>query len=303
MLGEQGRKTRILLATLLMGGCLATAQEIEVRSGFVEDSLLIGQDVSYWISATYPAHLELAFPDSNYNFSPYELSSKRYYETQLLGDNMAYDSTVYLLQSFEIDPIQYLSLPAALLIGADSTIVESPKDSIILTELAPIVTDSTKLKTNLAYQEVDRAFNYPLMYYILGGLLLLIVVLLLIFGKRILRYFKLRKLRKEYESFNAQFTELVRSLRQSPLAEPAEKALTIWKKYQQRLDKLPFSSYTTKDILALDYTQELTNPLQSIDRLVYGKRASDKVYQDFEQLEDFAQHQYSKKVEEIKNGQ
>lgn len=277
------------------------AQEITVKGGFVEDSLLIGQDVNFWMSATYPPELEMVFPDSLYTFAPFEFSKKTYFPTQIVN-GLAYDTTVYTIQSFEIDKVQYLKLPAVILDDADSTVIDTPLDSIFLTELAPVVTDSTKLKTNLDYQAVDRQFNYPLMYYILGGLTLLILILLLIFGKRIWKWIKLRRLRIQYEQFSEVFNSYIKKLKVDPEPELAEKALIFWKNYQQRIDKVPFSVMTTKEILSQDFASELKEPLKSIDRVVYGKRIEENIYQDFEQIENFTQDRYTKKVEEIKDG-
>ena len=277
------------------------AQEITVKGGFVEDSLLIGQDVNFWIAASYPPELEMVFPDSLYTFAPFEFSDKTYYPTQIV-DGLAFDSTVYTVQSFEIDRVQYLKLPAVILNGSDSTVIETPLDSIFLTELAPVVTDSTKLKTNLDYQAVNRQFNYPLMYYILGGLILLIIILLLIFGKRILKWIKLRRLRMQYEQFSEVYNDYIKKLKVDPEPELAEKALVFWKNYQQRLDKVPFSVMTTKEILNQDFAGELKEPLKSIDRVVYGKRLQENIYQDFQQIEEFTQDRYTKKIAEIKDG-
>lgn len=278
-----------------------SAQEVSFKGGFVEDSLVIGQDVIFWVSATYPPSLEMVFPDSLYSFAPFEISGKTFFPTELKGDQ-AYDSTVYALQSYEIDKVQYLKLPAFIVNGTDSTILETSLDSIFLTELAPIVSDTTTLKTNLDYQLVDTQFNYPLMYYILGGLALLTVILLLIFGKRIIKWIKLRRLRAQYDQFSEVFNTYIKKLKVDPDPDLAEKALVVWKKYQQRLDKVPFSVLTTKEILNQDFTHELEVPLKSVDRVVYGKRVQEDVFQDFEQIEDFTQDRYSKKVDEIKNG-
>lgn len=277
------------------------AQEITVRGGFIEDSLLIGQDVNFWMASSYPPDLEMVFPDSLYTFSPFEFSDKTYFPTKIKG-GLAYDSTVYTIQSFEIDQVQYLKLPAIILNGTDSIVMETPLDSIFLTELAPVVTDSTKLKTNLDYQAVDRQFNYPLMYYILGGLAVLIIILLLIFGKRILKWLKLRRLRMQYEQFSEVFNSYITKLKVDPEPELAERALVFWKNYQQRLDKVPFSVMTTKEILSYDFAKELDKPLTSIDRVVYGKRVQENVFQDFQQIDEFTQDRYSTKVEEIKDG-
>ena len=93
----------------LIFSSILSAQEVKVDGGFVEDSLLIGQDVNFWITATYPVDLEMVFPDSIYNFSPFEFSSKTYFPTRTV-DGAAFDSTVYTIQSFEIDLVQYLAL-------------------------------------------------------------------------------------------------------------------------------------------------------------------------------------------------
>ena len=86
--------------------------------------------------------------------------------------------------------------------------MQTPIDSILLTELAPMVSDTTTLIANTNYEAVNRFFNYPLLYIILGSLAVITIILLLIFGKKIIRFLKLRKLRKEYENFqiNCQAT-------------------------------------------------------------------------------------------------
>ena len=281
---------------------VAKAQEVRINGGFLEDSLVIGQNINFWISAYYPPEMEMIFPDSNATFTPFEYASKKYFTTELRG-NFAFDSTVYTLQSFEIDPIQYLQLPAIILSKEDSISFATPLDSIYLTELAPVVTDTTKLKTNLAYQAVDRQFNYPLMYYIAGGLVLIAVVLLLIFGKKIVKYLKVKKMERDYKAFSQAFSEYIHRLKETPEPGIAEKALAIWKKYQERLDKIAFASFTTKEILALEFTQELQEPLKSIDRVVYGKRTQENIYQDFQQIEDFTDDRFQKKITEIKHGE
>lgn len=295
----QGKRWLLIIAFLCTQNL--TAQEITVKGGFVEDSLLIGQDVNFWMAATYPPELEMVFPDSLYTFTPFEFSGKTYFPTEVIG-GLAYDTTVYTIQSFGIDKVQYLKLPAVILNGTDSTVIETPLDSIFLTELAPVVTDSTKLKTNLDYQAVDRQFNFPLMYYILAGLILLIIIALLIFGKRILKWMKLRRLRTQYEQFSEIFNEYIKKLKVDPEPELAEKALIFWKNYQQQLDKVPFSVMTTKEILNQDFATELNKPLKSIDRVVYGKRVQENIFQDFEQIDNFTQDRYSKKIAEIKDG-
>jgi len=300
MQGGRGRKSIIFFGSILLSFA-GLGQEIKINGGFLEDSLLIGEDINYFISAYYPPEMELIFPDSNYKFTPFEFSDKLYFPTKV-ENGLAYDSTIYTIQSFEIDLVQYLQLPTIVLENEDSIVIKTSLDSIYLKELAPIVTDSTQLISNADYLMVNRAFNYPLLNIILGSILFIAIVLLLIFGKRIIKYYKLRRLRKEYESFSKKLTEFIRELKSRPDPDTAEYALNSWKKYQEKLDRFPFTKLTTTEILVKDYNRELEKPLKSIDRLIYGKRPTETVYQDFQQIEDFTQHRYNKKVEDIKHG-
>ncbi|MEQ9007754.1 MAG: hypothetical protein RLP12_07710, partial [Ekhidna sp.] len=110
------------------------------------------------------------------------------------------------------------------------------------------------------------------------------------------------RLRTQYEQFSEVFNSYINKLKVDPEPELAERALVFWKNYQQRLDKVSFSVMTTKEILSHDFTKELDKPLKSIDRVVYGKRVQENVFQDFQQIDEFTQDRYSKKVEEIKDG-
>lgn len=299
MLGRRGKRYIFLFAFLLW--LPGYSQEVQIKGGFIEDEMMLGESVSFWMTATYPPHMEMVLPDSTFDFLPFEFASRRYFETQLI-DEMAFDSAVYQLQSYEIEPIQHLFLPAVILKGQDSIVYETPTDSIAFIELAPVVTDTTKLQANVNYQTVSRQFNYPLLYYISGGLAVVSLIFLIIFGKRIMRYFKLRKLKKEYEKFSGTLATYIEKLKSNPEPELAEEALTLWKSYQQKLDSEPFPSYTTRDILLLPFTQELEKPLKSIDKTIYSGQPEETIFQDFQQIEGFTQHRYSKKVAEIHDG-
>lgn len=297
----KGPDSYFLMIMMALISLPAFTQEVSTRGGFTEDSLVIGQKINYWVAAEYPLAMEMIFPDSNANFSPFEWVGKQYFPSQLIGEQV-YDSTIYTLQSFEIDPVQYLQLNAFVLNDTDSIQFSIPIDSIYLTELAPVVTDTTTLKTNIDYQAVSRQFNYPLLYYICGGLALLIIILLLIFGSRIIRYFRIRRLAKDYRTFSEELDTYVSLLKKEPSSELAEKALSLWKRYQQKLDKVAFTTLTTKEIMTLKSTDELGSPLKLIDRAVYGGQANETLYREFQLIENFARERYQKRINEIRYG-
>lgn len=296
-------RDKLLATILLLTATSLHSQEVSVRGGFVQESMKLGQPVEYWLSATYPAHMEMLLPDSLYSFAPFEFSAKRYYASVQNGAQVT-DSVIYTLQSYEIDPVQYLELPGWVLMKGDTTAILAPKDSILFFAVSPaIVSDTTQLRTNTDYQAVSRRFNYPLWGIVLGVLAVLGVAGLLLFGKKIQRYWKLRKLRKEYALFSDRLTAYIRELRMAPEEGVAEKAITDWKAFLEKLESQPYSKLTTREIMSLEHTAELRDSLRNIDKCVYGKMKNEALYKDFEAVEDFTQHRYAVITDQIKNGQ
>ncbi|MEM9328605.1 MAG: hypothetical protein AAGA85_23260 [Bacteroidota bacterium] len=280
----------------------ALSQQVEVAGGFVQDSLGIGEEIQFWLKASYPPELELLLPDSNYNFAPFELVRREFVPTDLRAGR-AIDSAYYTLQSFEIEAVQYLELTALAISGTDSMVITSNQDSIYFKELVPVVTDSTVLKTNLSHVDVNRQFNFPMMWIVIVALFVVAVSVFLAFGSRIQRALMLRRLRRDYENFSSTIGKYIHQLKQDPRPEQAERALTHWKVYLERLERRPYSKYTTKEILAFEDNQELQGTLKVIDRTVYGKVTQAELFKKFQDIEDFTQHRYTMVVDKVKDGQ
>ncbi len=291
----------IVLSLLLSISSVGRTQQISVKGGFLEDSVAIGEEIHFWLSAKYPPDLQLVLPDTNYNFAPYEFVEKTYLPSELIGQQ-AEDSAVYTLQSFEIDPIQYLQLSAIILADGDSLALACEMDSIIFKELAPVVTDTTRLKTNIEFQAVGRQFNYPLLWIILVALFVLVSVFVLVFGGKIRKSWKIKKLKKEYQTFSNIISEHIRKLKENPQPALAETALTHWKTYLEKLEKVPYTKYTSSEILEQQRNAELRDTLRQIDKTVYGKIPQNDIFERFQDIEDFTQHRYSMTLDELKNG-
>lgn len=291
-----------IIGLLLVVGLATQAQEIKVNGGFQQDSLMIGEPIQFWVSARYPAELDMILPDSNFNFAPFEFLDRTYFETKA-DSSLAVDSVVYSLQSFEIDLVQYLSLPGIVLTRGDSTIVDTRKDSIYFRELAPVVTDSTKLIANTDYVDVSREINSPLLMIIGGALILIALIVLIVFGKKIRQKFLLKRMQKAHTQFIEQLAVYISKLKEKGEPEEVESAIGLWKSYLEKLEKKPITKLTSKEIVGYDFAAELTEPLKAVDRCVYGRMPSDKIYLDFQHLEGFAQNRYEIKVEKIKHGE
>ncbi len=293
----------LFISLLVLWTLVVCGQEIKINGGFIEDSLQLGNTVHYWVTAEYPKEIELLFADSNYNFSPFEFVNKFFIETQLRNDN-AFDSTVYGLKSFEIDLIQKLELPVFVIQSNDSIVLTAPFDSLFFEELVPLkeVSDTSQLIQNTQYKPVEQLFNYPLMWIILGVFLISIILIFLIFGQNIRNYFTIRRLKKEYLLFSNFISQSIHALKENVERDRAAQGLAQWKNYLEKLERQPISKLTTKEILALEFTSELKEALRNIDKSVYGNQRNIELYKSFQDIEDFTQHRFHMKIEDIKNG-
>jgi hypothetical protein len=291
----------ILFGLLFFHASTVFGQEVVLSGGFKADSVKIGENVAYWLKIKYPQHLQAVLPDSNYNFAPFELASKQFFESKIINTEVV-DSVVYILQTYEIEPTLYLKTEAIIFSKGDSLSIFSNPDSIFLKQLVSQVTDTTSLITNTEYVHVDEQINFPLLTYIVFTLAVISIIVLLVFGKRIKRHFKLKKLKKEYAQFSEYITIQIRTLKEKPTPQLAELTVAEWKKYLERLEKKPFTKLTTKEIVFDTTNKELEFPLKEIDKSVYGKIVNEELYKAFQSLEDFAQHRYAVTTEDIKHG-
>lgn len=279
-------------------------QDIKVNGGFLSDSLKTGEQTAFYLSAKYPSNLTLLFPDSSYGFAPFEFQKKLYFATETT-DGISADSTVYYLTTFELDRTQYLELPVYLVNPQDCTIYTSNQDSVRLIQLVGAIPDSITiqklpLKMNTAYHAVNFQFNYFILI-IAGAVLLVAAVLIwIVFGKRIALYFKTKKLQKRHADFVNAYNETVRQVQKAFSAANTESAVSLWKKYMEQLEALPYTKLTTRETLLLRKDDFLSRNLTAIDRAVYGNDTT--VVDSLENLKTFADQRFSKKLEEVKHG-
>ena len=157
-----------------------------------------------------------------------------------------------------------------------------------------VTAETVPLIENTTYRYVDLALNYP---YLVSGIILFIVLLIVsyfIFGKSIRVWFKLRKLNKDFEKYKAGFDRLKGETNQ--LAE----IIAFWKKYHEKLEGIPFTKFTTKELLRIEHIKRIENTLKSIDRSIYGGRKEDNGV--LEDLFKYSENKYLDKINEVKHG-
>lgn len=273
-------------------------QEIKPRGYFTEDTVQIGEEVDFAMVVNYPRGMEVLFPDSTYNFSPFEFLGKTYQST-LSSPTSSYDSVIYKLATFELDSVQKLALPVFLVTDGDSSRIMSDRDSVVLQLMIAENIDSLQVKETIDYQKVSKAFNYPYLLIGIGILLTIAILVAVFFGKEIRRRIKLYRLRRAHVKFLERFKALQDDGLES--SEKAEHLLAFWKAYLERLEGMPYTKLTTKEIVTLEQNQEFNEILRSIDSNIYGKYKSAVVHDLVPKLKSFGIDRFTRKIDELKH--
>ena len=291
--------------TFVLFPYLASAQEdLTVRGGFLSDSIKIGEQTAFYLTARYPSNLTVLFPDSTHAFAPFEYQKKEYFLTETTH-GVSVDSTLYYLTSFEVDRIQTLRLPVYVVHAGDCTVLETAADTLLITQLVAQVPDTVSadqlpLKMNTSYEEVEYDFNFWMMIIILAGLVLATLVVWFLFGKRIRRHFKAKRLQKNHAQFSERYNTLLGQLQKTFSPPATESALTTWKNYMEQLEARPYTKLTTRETLRIVKEPTLTEPLSRIDRAIYGHETT--VVDSLVNLKKFADQQFHRKMREVQHG-
>lgn len=288
----------LILSVFIIGNALG--QELKPIGFFLKDSIKIGESVPYSLSYKDRKNRPVIFPDSLYDFSPFELLKKQYFDTQSDSIN-SIDSAVYYLATFEIDTVQRLSVPVFLNVGEDSLQLYSLMDSITLDQVVTQMPDSVSLAETSAYMPVSLQFNYP--YWVIGLIVLGIVALIvmLVWGNQIQKRIKLYRLNKQLLKFKEQFDIEIEQLNADTTKLKIETVLKFWKGYMERLEKIPYTKLTTKEIVLVQKSSSLEETLKSIDKNIYSPIEVTALQNDFEFLKDYSEDRYNHVTEVIKN--
>jgi hypothetical protein len=299
------KKGFIIFSVFLHVSLLAFGQQPVPKGSFLEDSLKIGQPVRYTLSMQYPEEMDIVFPDSLYNFAPFELSRKEYFPTRTQA-GISYDSAIYYLMSFEIDTVQILTLPIYRLTLEDSIPMMPPADTIYLQQLVTEIPDSVALEAmplleNTDYLQVDYEFNYP--YFFIGLTIFVIVAfgIFIFYGKSIHNKIKAYRLQKRHNRFLTRF-DLLTAEEPKDLPKHAEEVVVVWKEYLEKLEPWPYRTLTTRELLTTAHAPELEHAMHSIDRAIYSPSADSVPPQSYNALRDFAEKRFDIKLNQLKHG-
>ena len=274
------------------------------KGKFLSDSVKVGLPVQYALSYRHKATADVFFPDSVYNFAPFELVKREYFNT-VTDQNGSLDSVIYTLISFEVTPVQELSLPVYVRAKGDCTRVFAPMDYVILNSIIKPNTniDTLFLKKDTRLIPIAQQVNFPLIFLIIIGLLLITGMVFWFFGKPIRRQVRLFNFKRRYDDFRKLFQRLSRGTDDAKKRlENIEKAVVLWKKYIERIENKPFTTFTTKEILDNLKDNRLSDALREIDATVYGGVYSSKTIASLQVLQELAAGLYRERRMDLVTG-
>jgi hypothetical protein len=291
------------LAILLCFACLkpALSQQVKPSGEFLTDSIEVGKPFLFALSYRHAPGKEIFFPDTLFNYSPFEILSRRSFTsiTDPKG-KMTLDSAIYQLVTFNVSPYQVLSVPVFLYNRKDCTVIFTERDSIFLRKKnIDLITGNEALKPETSLAQLRSEFNFSMLLGYLGLAMGLIGAIYWVFGKDIYKQWRLIKLQRRHLEYLRSFNRLLRNAREKNNIKDAENAIIVWKNYLERLERKPFATYTTREIMDNMPDDSLAEALKNMDGIIYGQVKSNNMHVFLEVLKTGATKLYRTKRREI----
>lgn len=275
---------------------------LHIKGQFLEDSAKIGQPIHYSLQVIHPKDQELFFPSIQRQYGVFEPVKKEYFKTKSTAEGNL-DSAVYTFRFFDIADYQSLSLPIYIIQGSDCTQVFPKPDTIFLKRLVPHpeqvnmekVFKELEIPKLQSKTDLKNVFIYGVSLFLMSGLIYWL------FGKQLIRWYQLYRLWRKNLEFRRAYQRHSRSISsQAKGLQNLEKAISVWKNYLENLIHVPFSTYTTKEMVDNLRDKRLVKALQAIDSAIYGGNFSEKTMDSVKFLTEIAHGVYQKEREKIR---
>ncbi len=276
-----------------------------IKGKFQEDSAIIGQPIHYSLYVKHPKDQEVFFPKANQNFGSFETVKREFFATKTTASG-SLDSAVYTLRLFNLAPVQKLQIPIYLQQEPDCTLIYPVVDSIYLKRLLP---HPEQIDLDSLYQSIPIQPVSPktdLKNVVASGISLLILAGLIywIFGKAITKLFKRYLLWRRHREFRRTFQRFARQVAGTPVGlSNLEKAFSAWKKYLEALTQLPFTTFTSKEMLDNLADETMEKVLNEMDSAIYGGNFSTNTVESVQYLDSLAANLYALEQEKIQNNE
>ena len=294
---------KYLILSLLMVQSIYSlnAQKIEYKGYFIKENKTIGDTIYFISTINYPKNIELIQPDSSNDYKTFEYIDKLIFPSLKIEDRVL-DSTIYLLRTFNTDTIQSLQLSSYIINNSDSLKITSTEDNLIISNQIKKIDQSLKVKYNTILSKINKLINYKYIAYIIAIILVIIGLTYILFGKKIVIFFKIHRLKKAFQSFETKFQKQQIIYKKEKSKYEIEKLLVIWKVFMEFISNKTYLSSTTKEIEKFNSNKKIISSLKEFDKTIYSPNKNILESKDINNLFNEATYNFNLKLEKIKNG-
>ena len=294
---------KYLILSLLMVQSIYSlnAQKIEYKGYFIKENKTIGDTIYFISTINYPKNIELIQPDSSNDYKTFEYIDKLIFPSLKIEDRVL-DSTIYLLRTFNTDTIQSLQLSSYIINNSDSLKITSTEDNLIISNQIKKIDQSLKVKYNTILSKINKLINYKYIAYIIAIILVIIGLTYILFGKKIVIFFKIHRLKKAFQSFESKFQKQQIIYKKEKSKYEIEKLLIIWKVFMEFISNKTYLSSTTKEIEKFNSNKKIISSLKEFDKTIYSPNKNILESKDINNLFNEATYNFNLKLEKIKNG-
>lgn len=285
----------------------AFGQEVSVRplvpvARFFADSVVIGQPVKLSLTVQYESQRRILLPDTSHSFAPFELLHKEFFPTRTLG-GISRDCVLYSVATFDLDSVQQIQLPVYEFISGDSLVYPSNPASLrVLTRLPAAEIQKPVFRSETGYLAVPKSVNYPFLLLGLGAVVLILFGINVLFNRPIQRFIYQVIENRRHQAFLRQFDRIKTLLERNLTTKEFEQLLVLWKRYIQRVDGKPFTTFTSTEISQVIPDSNLRKALSEIDRWIYGGLEMSDWRRHVESLKEVSVKMFLQKKEAIRSG-
>ena len=294
-------KYLILSLLIVQSTYSLNAQKIEYKSYFIKENKTIGDTIYFISTINYPKNIEIIQPDSSNDYKTFEYIDKLIFPSLKIEDRVL-DSTIYLLRTFNTDTIQSLKLSSYIINNNDSLKITSTEDDLIISNQIKKIDQSLKVKYNTILSKINKLINYKYVTYIIAIILLIIGLTYILFGKKIVIFFKIHRLKKAFKSFETKFQKQQMIYKIEKSKNEIEKLLIIWKVFMEFISNKTYLSSTTKEIEKFNSNKKIISSLKEFDKNIYSHNKNTLKSKDINNVFNEAKHNFNVKLKNIKNG-
>ncbi|MCR9017211.1 hypothetical protein [Aquiflexum gelatinilyticum] len=275
----------------------AQSQDIEVEGYFMQDSAMLGERVAYVLKAKSKPGINIVFPDSTHNFSPFVLLEKKSFISSTQED-VTVDSVVYYVSNFSLDPVATLSLPVYEVFRFDSLVHKPLEAGLVLKLTINPLPEELGFKDNNVYQPIPTEFNTFVLLIILGVIVVLATIVLVIFGKKIKKQWNNWREKQKYKRFVKRWNAAETAFAATPDMAQADEILGLWKTYMEHLNDKPFREWTTTEISEFLDNKEIIKDFRAIEMVIYAGKEGKDITETCNNLKEICTDSFKKKITE-----